>query len=116
MRRHFILAALALTALSACAPNPDSIQAAPIASSTYQGMSCEAVNARLQATRLELAPLVAQQAQSARNDANSMGWVVLCPLCAVAGAVAGGGADNSGRIASLRGEEQTLSIIANGCG
>jgi hypothetical protein len=114
MKTIFTAAIVSTLALSACAPHPDSIAAAPTSGAIYDGLSCARISTEMASVNAQLEPLVAAQEVQANSDAISVGvGVMIFPLWAL---TAAGGPDYQGQIASLRGQVAALnSAAARGC-
>ena len=68
MQRLFAPAVLAMLALGACAPSPDTIAAIPLSAGLYDRMSCSAARAERSAVAATLAGLESAQRDLATSD------------------------------------------------
>lgn len=98
-------ASLALTALAACAQQPESIAASYVSPTAYAGLSCADLDAELATVDAERQSVAQQQTDAATRDAVVMGvglvlfWPVL-PLLAIP--------DHDEDLARLKGETAAL--------
>lgn len=102
------VALCAAATLTACAPSPDQIAAAPLPLDTFAGTTCSRAETLLHTAEINLASLEIRQARSARNDA--LGVVLLgVPTSSLQGG------DKSEQIANLKGQINALEHRLEGC-
>lgn len=107
--------ATAALPLSACAPSPDQIMAAPVSSVMYSGLACRQLQAEAIRLNNDVARLTGQQQKKATNDAVAMGvgailfWPALVAL--------GAGSDVSPQLAQAKGQAEAIAAAARqkGC-
>ena len=114
MSKLFVGSILAASVLSACAQQPTSIAPAEVSRSAFSGMSCNSLKTQLYETETRLGQLSAAQSAEASKDA---AWVAGGLLFIPVALVAAGGADHSGDIATLKGQQNALKgqMVASSC-
>ena len=115
MKTAFIISSIALASITACAPAPNNIAAAPVSANAYAGLSCRQIRTELATVVPALEEKVRLQQTASDNDAAIVTASIL--FLPIAGLFAAGGADYSGEIAALRGQVNALNTasVARGC-
>lgn len=109
-----VIAALALTAVAACAKAPEQIAASYVSPTKYSGVSCTELDAALTANSERLAAATKEQQDARTRDQVAMGvGLVLFAPAILALAIP----DSSDELATLKGEQVALqdAYAARGC-
>ena len=109
------ITALTLAAtMAGCAATPDSIPAAYVSPTAYNGQSCSQLNAAAAQLNARLATATGQQTEQANNDAamTAVSLILFWPAAFFIG-----GNDQSPAIAQMRGEAEAIRSAAmnRGC-
>lgn len=110
-----VLAIFTATCLvSACARQPTAIAPADVSPGAYSELGCKALATELYSAETKLGQLSAAQSAEASKDA---AWVAGGVLFLPVALVAAGGADHSGEIATLKGQQNALKaqMVSQGC-
>jgi hypothetical protein len=97
--------------MSACATNPDKIQAQYVSPLQYRGYDCDQIRAEVVRIGARVSEVTGQQRRQSNNDAIAMGvglvifWPALFFLA--------GGNDRKDELARLKGEYDALHVAAN---
>jgi hypothetical protein len=108
MTRHTTLAAIAVLALTACAPSPDSIAPISMPSGMYDRLTCQQARAERAQIGQTIAALEASQRAAAAGDAFGV-FLIGVPVSSLTGG------NQAGLIAAERGKALALDARLVGC-